>query len=135
MHEKDFYETAHLIVSAVRLLEHQHALPPSIEMVSEALSFSLEQGNLLCRKLENFGVISVVEGAYGTRIFIKDHLRIEEIPRGEIGKRLDQELQKFQDSRKELTQKIESITAGHLARKKNLFAELEEKLKKNLEKK
>jgi hypothetical protein len=131
----DFYSNAHLIIAAIRVLEHLNNTPPSIDEVCRSLSFSLEQGNLICRKLEEMGIIDVVEGAYGTKLFIRDHLAVEKIPKAEKVSKLEQELQKFKNTKKNYTQKIESFQTEQADRKKNLFAELEKKLKKGLNKK
>jgi len=135
MKNKDFYSTAHIVVAAIRVLEHQNKIPPSVNSVCEILSFSTEHGNLLLKKLEDIGIIEVTEGGFGTRIFIKDHLKIEEIPRDEKEKSLKQEIEKFQNTKKELKQKIESFQAEKTEKQKQLFAEIESKLKKKLDKK
>jgi hypothetical protein len=132
MKPTDFYSNAHLVVAALRVLEHQNSTPPSIEDVCGAISISLEHGNLLCRKLKELNIIDVVEGTFGTRLFIKNHLAIEDIPRGEAGSSLEDELKKFKNSQKEFARKIESLQAEQEEKKKNLFAELEKKLKKDL---
>lgn len=81
MKGKDFYSEAHLVVAAIRILEHQNSAPPSIDEVCRTISLSLEQGNFVCRKLNEMNIIDVVEGAFGTKLFIKNHLLLEEIPR------------------------------------------------------
>ena len=131
----DLYKNAHLIVSAVRVLEHQTGTAPSIEKVCRTLSFSLEQGNLIIRKLCELDVLEMMDGAFGTRLFIKNHIALENISRDQQVDRLQQELEKFQSSRREQSQKIESFKAQQAEKKKNLFAEIEKKLKKDLEKK
>ncbi len=135
MESKDLYTTAHLFVAAIRVWEHQNSRAPSVEDVCRILSFSMERGNFLCKQLEEMGVVEVVEGAYGTRLFVKDHLKIEDLPRGEKTSRLEEELSKFKESQKKLSRKIESFQAEQAQKKKNLFAEVEKKLKDKLEKK
>ena len=135
MQHTDLYTNAHLIVSAIRILEHQKTVPPSVDEICSMLSISLERGNFLCKKLGKLGIIDFVEGAYGTKLFIKNHLEIEEIPRGEQESELEKELKKFQNTKKDYSKKIESMTAEHVEKKKSLFAELENKLKKSLDKK
>ena len=90
--------------------------------------------NFICRKLEELEVIEAVEGSYGTRLFVRDHLKIEDIPRGETGNKFEDELKKFQDNRKGFSQKMESFQAQQQQKKKDLFAEMEKKLKEELEK-
>lgn len=131
----DLYSQAHLVVAAIRILEHRKKTPPSIEDVCAALSLSAEQGNFHCRKLEMMEIIKVVEGAFGTRLFILDHLKIEEIPKGIKEDKFEEALKKFQTSKKEFTQKMENFQAKQVEKQKNLFAELEKKLKKELKKK
>ena len=99
MKKTDFYSNAHLVVAAIRIHDHQNAAFPTIHEVSRTLSFSMEQGNYICKKLIEMGIIEVVEGAYETRLFIKNHLQLEEIPRGPIESKIEKELQEFQTSK------------------------------------
>ena len=135
MDNTDFYSNAHLIVSAIRILEHQTSTSPSSEDVCRLLSFSLEHGHFLFKKLQELNIIDIVEGAYGNRLIVKNHLKIEEIPRGTQESKLEEELKKFQDTKKDYAEKIESIQAKQAEKKKSLFDELEKKLKKDLDKK
>ena len=102
--------------------------------ICDTLSFSLEQGNLICKKLKELGVIDVVEGAFENHLFIKDHLKIEEIPRDKKEDKFADALKKFKDSKKDFSKKIESFQAKQAEKQKALFAELEEKLKKGSDK-
>lgn len=133
--KEDLYSRAHLFVAAMRVCERQTAAAPSLDDVCRLLSFSLEQGNFLCRKLEDLQIIEVVEGSFGNRLFIRDHLKIENIPRGRDASRLEEELKKFQDSQKAFSKKIESIRSREKEKKKSRFSEMEKKLKQELEKK
>ncbi len=135
MKGKDFYSDAHLVVAAIRVLEHQNFALPSIDEVCRTLSFSLEQGNFVCRKLNEMNIIDVVEGAFGTKLFIKDHLVLEEIPQGATEDNLEKEVKKFQDTKKAYIQKIELFQTEQKEKKKKLFDELEKKFKKDLDEK
>ena len=132
---KNLYTTAHLFVSAIRVWEYQNDTPPALEEISQMLAMSIERSNYICRKLEEMGIVDSVEGSFGNRLFIRDHLKIEEIPREDDENKLEQELKKFQESQKGLSQKIESIQAKQAQKKKDLFAEMEKKLKQELDKK
>ena len=135
MQATKLYKHAHLFVAAVRVLDHRNAAPPSIEEVCELLSFSVEQGSYICRKLQELAALEMVASAYGPRLFIKDHLKLEEIPAQEEEDRLGAALKEFQTSRQQHSQKVAAIRKDQQARKKNLFADLEKQLKKNLNKK
>ncbi len=135
MQLSNLYSDAHLVVAAIRILERRNLVPPSIDSICEFLSFSPEQGNYICRKLDETGVIEIVEGPFGTRLFLINHLALEEIPKNNKTCSMDEELKKFKDSRKELEQKVASIQAEQAEKKKNLFSKLEDQLKKHLENK
>ena len=133
--KKDLYSQAHLMVAAIRVFEHKNSRPPTIEELCQTIEFSVEKGNFICRKLEELEIVEAVEGSYGTRLFVRDHLKIEDIPRGESENNFEEELKKFQDDRKAISQKIETFQAEQKQKKKDLFAEMEKKLKKELDKK
>ena len=132
---KDLYSQAHLFVAAIRVYEHLHSRPPSVEELCRTINFSAEQASLICRKLEDRGIIEAIEGSYGSRLFIRSHLKIEDLPREEEGSKLEEDLRKFQHSQKALSQKIKSLQVQQKQKKKNLFSEMEKKLKEELEKK
>ena len=132
---KNLYTTAHLFVSAIRVWEYQNDTPPALEEISHMLAMSIERTNYICRKLKEMGIIDSVEGSFGNRLFIRDHLKIEEIPREDDESKLEEELKKFKESQKGLSQKIETFQAKQAQKKKDLFAEMEKKLKQELDKK
>ena len=135
MDESTLYSDAHMIVASIRVLTHRNLAPPSIENISEALAFSSEKSNFLCKQLKAMGIIDVVEGAFGTRLFVQDHLKIEDIPKDKKEDKLGEELKKFKDSRKNFSKKIESFQAEKAKKQKDLFAELDKRLKKESNKK
>jgi len=132
MKHADLYSSAHLIVAAIRILEHRNSSPPSVENVCDTLSVSLEQGNLVFSKLQELKIIEVVEGPYGARLFIRNHLIIEEIPKDSKKSGIEEDIKQFQNTKKNYTKKIESFQAKQTEKQKNLFAELEKKFKKDL---
>jgi DNA-binding transcriptional ArsR family regulator len=132
---QDFYTEAHLLVAAIRVHEHVHSRPATIEDVCRLLALSAEHAGIIARRLEDLGIIEAVQGSFGTRMFLRDHLRLEDIPRGELGRKLEDEVKKFQDTQRSFTQKIESLRVEQAGKKKNLFAEMEKKLKEELDRK
>lgn len=133
--ELDLYTEAHLLVAALRIHEHRSAQPATIEDLCRLLDFSAERGGIVLRRLAELGAVEVVQGSFGDRIFLRDHLRIEEIPRGETGKRLEEELRRFRESQRQIERKVEALQAEQAGKKKSLFAEMEKKLREELEKK
>lgn len=131
----DLYCESHLFVAAIRVHEHLHGVPPSLDEICRMLGFSAEQAGFVSRRLAEVGIIEAVQGSFGIRFFIRDHCRLEEIPRGDAGRRLEEEVKKFQDLQKTITRRVESFQAEQAGKKKNLFAEMEKKLKEEIEKK
>jgi hypothetical protein len=125
----DFYSRAHLVVAAVRILSHLNAVPPSIADVCQHVRLASEEGHMLTRKLHDMGAIEIVEGGFGNKIFLRDHTRLESIPRGDIGPSMEDELRRFHDARAGMASKVAAIQAEQARKKKDLFAELEKKLK------
>lgn len=135
MKSPDLYTSAQAFIAGIRVCEFRKAGQPTVDDVCELLSMSTEQGHHICNKLKELEVIECVEGAFGIRLFILDHLKIEEIPKGETGSKMQDEVKKFQDSKKQFSKKIESIQAAQKEKKKSLFAEVEKKLKEQIDKK
>ena len=135
MKPSDLYNSSHLFVAGIRVFEHLHHRPPTMDEVCGFLSISLEQGNLICRKLTDIGCLEVVEGSFGIRPFIRDHLKLEDLPKAHPGDSLDKAVRQFQNSRKDIENKVAAIKADQADKKKSLFAELEKKLKSGLDKK
>ena len=124
------YDQGHLVVAAIRVLEHQKGVPPSVDDISRCLSLSAEQSSRICSRLQEADVIEVVKGAYGTRAFVRDYLRLEDLPKSEESAKLADEVKKFQESRKGMDEKIAEFKAQQEEKKKSMFAELDKKLKK-----
>jgi hypothetical protein len=135
MEKSGLYSNAHIFVAAIRILQHNNDAAPSIDEVCSLISFSAEQGNFLCRKLKEMGIVDVVEGSYGTRLFIQNHLKLEDIQSDEQEDKLAEELSKFKENQKEKSKKLESFHAEQEAKKKSRFSDLEKKLQEEIKKK
>ncbi len=131
--KKDLYSRAHLFVAGIRVFEHLNSRPPTVEELCRSLNITVESASLTCRRLEELGIIEAVQGSYGSRLFVRDHVKIEDIPRGHEESKLDAELKKFQDTRKSFVKKMETFRAQQEKKKKDLFAEMEKKLKEKME--
>lgn len=129
------YEQGHLFVAALRLFLHKHSRPPSVREISEMLQISPEMGHYLCNRLEKLQVLEVVEGAFEERICLKDHLRLEELPREEKASTLEAEVQRLKEERERKQQEIERLQSSQGSKKKELFSDLERQLKEGLKKK
>lgn len=129
---KSSYSEGHLFVAAMRVLEHQHGAPPSLEQIAALLRLSNEQVGLIARRMHAAGIVAPVEKAFADRWTVADHLKLEDLPREVEASQLDSALQKFQAERDAMTRKIASIKEQQERKRKDLFADIEKKLKKDL---
>jgi hypothetical protein len=134
MGEQSAYTEGHLMVAAIRIHDHRHDSPPSLEEICAFLGLSPEKGGQIIRRLEQQGIVTPVQSAYGQRYTIGDHLKLEELPRSATPNKLDEEIQRFKSERGKMEKKVESIQSQQAQKQKDLFAEIEKKLKKNLKK-
>ena len=129
------YDSAHLFIAAVRVLTHKEQSPPDIDQVCDMLGVSKERGGFICRRLEEIGSLEAVPGAYGLRLFVRDHLKLEDIPKEEAPDRLKDELSRFKAEQQKTASRIATLQADQKKKKKNLFEEMEKKLRAEIEKK
>jgi hypothetical protein len=129
------YTDAHLFVAAIRVAGHRHQRPPSVSDVCQLLNFTEEKGYYLCRNLVDRGIVELIEGAYGERLCVRDHGRLEDIDQSAPASSLEDELKKFQASQRGIADKVKTIKAERDEKRKTLFEEMEKKLKAQLEKK
>lgn len=129
------YDSAHLFIAAVRVLTHKEQSPPDIDQVCDMLGVSRERGGFICRRLEEIGALEAVPGAYGLRLFVRDHLKLEDIPKEEAPDRLKDELSRFKAEQQKTASRIATLQADQKKKKKNLFEEMEKKLRAEIEKK
>jgi hypothetical protein len=126
------YQNGHLVVAAIRVLTHRRNGPPSVDAVTELLNFSPEQANLLCSKLHELGIVECLEGGFGTRLFVRDHVKLEDLPDEAQTPAFAEAIKKFQEEKKSLTRKVDAIKAEQAEKKKALHAELEKQLREKL---
>ena len=135
MEDKSLYSEGHLFVAAIRILEHQNGAPPDLDQVCALIGFSNEKAGLISRRLREAGISEPVSGPFGDRWIVADHIKLEELPRDTEVSQLDSALKKFQSERDKLAEKVASIKEQQAKKKKDLFADIEKKLKKDLSKK
>ncbi|HPC47947.1 MAG TPA: hypothetical protein PLW83_07860 [Deltaproteobacteria bacterium] len=125
---RDEYTQAHLFTSAIRLFEHLKGRPPSLEGLSDVLGASIEELSLLSRKLEEKGIIGVVATGGQYRFIVKDHLKIEDLPRDAEPVGLEDEITRFRSRQESRLRELEE-SLGVKSPRNQVFSELEKALK------
>jgi len=113
------YSEGHLLVAAIRVLEHLHRHPPQEKEVAGLLQWPEEKVIFLLRGLVEAGILARVGSAYDQRYEIRDHQKLEELPQDEGDPGLAADIQAFEEK-----------MAADQARLENLFREGDESEKK-----
>jgi DNA-binding Lrp family transcriptional regulator len=128
------YDQGHLLVAALRLFVHRHKRPPSVRELSEMVGISPEMGHYVCNRLERLGVIEMVDAAFEERLYLREHLKLEELPREEKASDLEGEVKKLKEDRQRQQEQMEKLQASHQSKKKDLFSDLDRQLKEGFKK-
>jgi hypothetical protein len=126
------YREAHLIVAAVRILEHLHKGPPAIEQVAGLLSVSIEEAGMACRKLESVGILEIIEKSGEARLFIGEHRLIEKLPDKTEKNRLSRDLEKFYREKQAERKTIDALRSMQEEKRKKINKQIEQQLKNKI---
>ncbi len=130
----DPYNEAHLYVAAIRILQHQKRMAPSVEDVCTMLDVTVEFGMSICRKLKRLGIVEIIEDPFSDRLCVAHHLEIEHLPRevreeGSLAKDIEQ----FMAKKKNMDKKVEEIQAALKKKKQDLFNDIEGKMRQKMD--
>lgn len=123
------------MVAALRLFLFRNQRPPSVRELSEAIDLSPEMGHYFCNRLSRLGVIEIVDAAFEERVYLRDHLKLEELPREERLSSLEAEVQRHLEESQRHQEELQRMQSSHQERKKDLFSDLERQLKEGLKRK
>ena len=131
----DAYTEAHLFIAATRVLHHKGGCPPALEDVCTLLGISVELGHTISRRLEKLGIVEILADPFSVKLAVANHLEIEKLPKQQAEENsLAKELEKFQLEKKSTEQKVAAMQAEIAKKKQDLFADIEAKFKKEMEK-
>ncbi len=125
------YAQGHLVVAAVRILEHRHAKPPTMEEIGELLAVSHEVVGAVARALRDHGIVKILETPFDTRVEVTDHLKLEDLPREARTAAMKGEVDAFLERTRSKHEKVEDLfkSGQYQEEKKKKFAGLEDQLK------
>ena len=109
----------HLVVAAVRVLQHQLGRPPAIDEVAEILRHSKELTGHLVRALEARGIVHTIKSPFDVRVEVRDHLEIDKLPLEETGPGLQDEVEEFHKRFQKKQEALQNLfDSGELEAKK-----------------
>ena len=121
---------AHLMVAGVRVLEHQHNRPPSVNELAALLGISREVTGHQVRVLETLGILQTIKSPFDLRVELDDYRQIEALPVEETGPGFKDEVEdfhrKFEKKQKDLQNLFDS--GEQEKRQKERFSDLDSEL-------
>ena len=127
--EKVFYYKGYVITEAIRIFIHHKGIQPSIKDLSATTSYSKETVYFICNRLEEHVIVEVVKGAFDEKVYLKNHTRLEDLPRETERVDFREDIDKLREKSLKRKKEIERIQETEAEKKKDLFSELEKKLK------
>ncbi|MCC7141073.1 MAG: hypothetical protein IT349_03130 [Candidatus Eisenbacteria bacterium] len=126
------YEESHLVVAAVRLLQHRNGHLPTPEEVAGMLTFPQEKVFVLIRGLKERAILRVLESPFETRVDILDPVPLEALPRGVPEPEMKGELDEFYEREREKKAEMDRMFRGGEVdrRKQDRVKKLEEEFRK-----
>ena len=126
------YHDGHLLVAAVRVLTHQASgRPPTVEDVAALLGQSREWTGVLAAALERDGIVRSLTGPFETRLEIKDHGALEDLPREDSSAGVDEELREFSARKRQEEEQLRNLfsSGSALEKRKKEMSRLADELK------
>jgi hypothetical protein len=121
------YDQGHLVVAAVRVLEHRNEKPPTMEEIGELLGLSHEVIGAFARALQS----------HDTRVEIAQFEKLEDLPREHTGAAMKSDVDAFLERSRSKKKEIDELfESGDFEKKQQeKFASLDEQLKSFQERK
>ncbi len=132
MAHRPCYEDGHLIVAAVRVLSHSADRPPTPEDIADLLGLAPDFVRNLVVMLGDEGILKVVENPFEIRTEVKNHIKLEELPKEAQGPSIQDELDEFvKKKKKEVEDTKKMFTMDEIEKKKQEnMSKLDEEMKK-----
>ena len=125
------YQESHLVVAAVRILEHTTGKSPDPDAIADLAGLGRENVHVLVHELANRKILRVLQTPFDVRVDVVDPKPLEELPMEDTGPGVSEELAEFSERSKEKKREMERMLRGGEAekRRKERVAKLEEHFK------
>jgi hypothetical protein len=106
----------HLIVSAIRILEHREQHPPTEEEIAAILNWHLDHTRVIARELEDFGALAAIRSPFEVRYKLQDPARVDELPvESTVSDDFAREIEAFDERATEEQERIEKMLGADQA--------------------
>lgn len=112
------YEDAHLIVAAVRVLQHREGGAPTPASITDLLGLASEKVHVLVHQLRERGVLYAYENPFELRLEVKDVALLESLPHAGSEPEIKGELDEFHEREREKKAEMDRMFLGGEADKR-----------------
>jgi hypothetical protein len=102
-------EKGHLVVAAIRICREQASTPPGPKEIAQLLSWGNEETLVVLHGLVKAEILTIHESPFEAYYEIKDHLKLEDLPREAEQEALEDEVEEFKRSSKSKQDELERI--------------------------
>ena len=101
---------AHLVVAAVRVLDHVEKHPPTEAEIAALLQWHEDRARVVAHGLVEFGALSAIKSPFEVRYRLGDHTRLDELAEGEgVDDSISKEMKAFEQRSKADQEEIERM--------------------------
>lgn len=120
---------AHLLVSAIRVLEHKLDRPPEPSEIAQLVDLDESSVRMQINILSEAEIILLVESAFSSHVEIKDHLLIESLAE-EAGPEISEDLAAFDLKKEEEARRLADLFASgeHERKRQEKYRLMDEEL-------
>ncbi len=130
MENKSLYNQAQLLTAGIRVYEHLNKKPPDLKELAIFLNLAPEKVAIICNELEHSGILGFIKSGSKEALYIKDHKKIEELPREELETDMENEIAKFKELRSRHMVEIEKRLNTH-DKKSEKYRDIDKALKES----
>lgn len=127
---------AHLILAAIRVLDHLNQRPPTPAEIADLIQEAESSVRLRLSMLQDMGAAVLVDSAYETHAEIKDYAQVEKLDEDD-GPAISEDLAAFDRMKEEEAEKMAHLfdSGEHEDRRQEKLAEMDNDLKQFRKKK
>ncbi len=120
----------HLVLAAIRVLDHLNQRPPTPAEIADLLEDSESSVRLKLALLHEMGAVVLVDSAYETHAEIKDHLLVEHLDQ-EDGPAISEDLAAFDRLKEEEAEKMAHLfdSGEHEERRQKKLQDMDSELR------
>lgn len=100
---------AHLVVAAVRVLDHTENHPPTDAEIAALLRWHEDKVRVVTHGLEEFGALEAIKSPFEVRYRVGDHTRLDELREDDVDDSISREMKEWEQRSKSDQENLERM--------------------------